>query len=252
MRIKLIITYDGTDFCGWQRQPNGISIQQELEDAYFKFSGERVTITGSGRTDEGVHAIAQVAHFNTEKILSKKEAFNFVNAFNFHLPSNIRVKSAEIVDDNFHAVVSALKKTYHYDMYFGIENPLLKNRAYHIKKNIDIAAMERAAKCFIGNHDFVFFRAVGSSATTTVREIYNCELTEVELYGSSGLRLSISANGFLYKMVRIIVGSILQVGLGKLIEIDIKKMLCGKEELIGYNKTTAPSCGLYLQSVKYD
>jgi len=255
MRIKITISYDGTGFCGWQRQPNGKSIQEELENAYFKFANEKVVITGSGRTDEGVHALAQVAHFDTKKVVSKKEIAVWLGAFNFHLPNGIRVKNIEIAADNFHSVASATKKTYHYDMYFGVENPLLKDRTYHIKKDLDIALTEKAAKCFIGTHDFVNFRAIGSGATTTVRTVYSCELSQMELYGSKALRFTISANGFLYKMVRIIAGSILQVGSGKLEISEIKELLTGqnnnKNEITKFNKIPAPSCGLYLESVKY-
>ena len=252
MKIKLTISYFGTPYNGWQKQPNAKSIQQELENAFLNITNKRVSITASGRTDEGVHAIGQIAHFEIDNNYDEKTVQSWLGAFNFYLPASIRVKNISIASDDFHAIASAKKKTYQYDIYFDNENPLLENRAYFLKKKISLDTIRKAAKLFKGTHDFASFRAVGSSATTTVRTIYSCDISNIELYGSSGIRLTVSANGFLYKMVRIIVGSLIQVSLGKLSIDDIKLRLKTTGDMADkVNKPTAPSYGLYLLSVEY-
>ena len=250
MRIKLVISYEGTGFSGWQRQVGKPTVQAALEDAFFKISGVRVNLTGSGRTDEGVHAIAQVAHFDVVYQEGKAIApQKLPSAFNYYLPNTVRVLSAEQVDENFHACTKAKHKTYIYDMYLGAQNPLLEKRALWLDKPIDFNLMENAALLFMGTHDFIAFRAKGSSAKTTVRTVLDCSFTKVELYGSSGYRFSITANGFLYKMVRMIVGATLKVGSGKWTFADINNMLNTTEEFD--KKTPAPSHGLYLKKVEY-
>jgi len=309
MRVKLVLSYIGTAYYGWQRQPSKPTIQQELEEAFFKIAGQRVSLTASGRTDEGVHAIAQVAHFDfegaksscdtdcvchfvasrdasssstllhatccpsdtafcslkpAEKITKNVQIEKLAGAFNFYLPSDIRVTNIEAVSDDFNANKSPKSKTYIYDMYIGEQNALLENRALFIPLRgrggrrsltgwgdniLDFSAMQKAAKEFIGTHDFIGFRAKGSSSITTVRTITNCKLEKVDLYGSSGYRLKITANGFLYKMVRIIVGTLLKVGNGKMTAADIKTIL--KQAKEWDKKTPAPPHGLYLLSVEY-
>jgi len=296
MRLKLTLSYNGTAYYGWQRQNDKPTIQSELEEAFFKICAQRVSIVGSGRTDEGVHAIAQVAHFDFKGVKSScdtdcvchfvasrdflssstlqnatccpsdtafyalqqageinKKAIQIdklVSAFNFYLPNDIRVAAVEAVDENFNANKSAAKKTYIYDMYIGAPNALLKDRALHLDKKLDFNAIQKAAKTFIGIHDFIAFRAKGSSATTTVRTVYDCNLQSINIYGSEGYRLAITANGFLYKMVRIIVGTLLKVGEGKLTSADIITLLNSAKEWD--KKIPAPPHGLYLWNVEYE
>jgi len=251
MRLKLTISYDGTPYKGWQKQDDKRTVQGEIEDAFFKITGLPVSsFLGSGRTDEGVHAINQIAHFDFFDEMGKVNVDGLVGAFNFYLPLSIAVKKVEIAPTGFNACKNAKQKTYCYDMYSGVRNPLLESRACWLDaKNIDFALMKKAASLFLGTHDFIAFRAKGSSATTTTRTISECSLKKVDLFGSCGYRLTITANGFLYKMVRIIAGTIIKAGTGKITIDKIKELLNSKQEW--EHKTTAPACGLYLYEVMY-
>ena len=253
MRIKLSISYSGEGLCGFQRQNDLPTVQGQLEAALHKLYGEEITAVGSGRTDAGVHALSQVVHYDCEKEI---EPDSIVGALNYYLhEDNIRVISAQVADGNFDARKSAHKKTYFYDMYFGeIENPVLSDRAYFAGKKPDVALMKEAAKLFVGKHDFAPFRCEGSSAKTTVRTVHQCGVEELELYGNDAVRIRISADGFLYKMVRIICGYILRVGQGKIEIGEIEELL--KNPIARGNDTNTrkiplPPQGLYLESVEY-
>ena len=159
MRIKLTLGYDGTNYCGWQVQPNGVTVQQVLEDALKTATGESTRITGSGRTDAGVHAVGQVAHFDTESSIPPER---FYKALNAHLPLDIRVIKSERADDNFHACTSAKIKTYEYSLYFSeVEKPLKDRYAVKIDKKPDISVMKEFALELVGEHDFKAFCASG-------------------------------------------------------------------------------------------
>lgn len=243
MRIKLIVSYDGTAYCGWQVQPNGITVQQQIEDAIFKATGETVRVTGSGRTDAGVHAKAQVAHFDTNSTIPPQKIFKALNA---HLPSDIKVLSSEMVDDNFHACTSAKSKTYQYFLYNSeVEHPLKERYAVKIDGDIDVQKMLDASKAFIGEHDFKAFCASGSGAKTTTRTIYNIDISDTDHY----LSVTVKGNGFLYNMVRIMVGALVAVGKGEMQKADIEKMLSTGER--HFNIKTLPSKGLCLLKVEY-
>ena len=244
MRIKLVLGYDGTSFCGWQVQLNAVSVQESLESAVFKVTGEKVRVTGSGRTDAGVHAQGQVAHFDTEcKTVEPKK---FYRALNAHLPESIRVYESEQVDEQFDACRKTKKKTYKYSLYLGeVENPLKERYAVRVEDNLDIDKMRSSAKVFIGEHDFKCMCASGSSIKTTVRTIYNIEIQK----NGNDLSFIVTGNGFLYNMVRILVGTLLKAGKGETNEHELEQMLSTGERAMGGR--TLPAKGLCLMSVEY-
>lgn len=242
MKIKLTLSYDGTDYCGWQVQPNGLSIQQVLEQALFTLTGEKVKVTGSGRTDAGVHAIGQVADFTTNSTIPPQK---FALALNTILPSSVKVISSEQVEDSFNAIKSAKRKTYQYNLYTScVELPLKERYALRIDQ-VDLAKMQSAGKLLIGEHDFKCMCAVGGSAKTTVRQIYDLSIEQK----GQDITVSVTGNGFLYNMVRIMVGTLLEIGYGKMTEQDLKDMLISGQRAKGGKTISAK--GLVLKSVEY-
>lgn len=239
MRYRITLSYDGASFCGWQSQPNGKSVQDAVENAVEKLFGARSAVVGSGRTDAGVHALGQVAHFDSDKILPLK---NVVGGLNAYLPDEIRVMSAEQAEDNFDARKSAKRKTYMYIMYTGGTTPLLETRALHVDA-LDIAAMNRACKELVGTHDFETFKAAGSGAKTSTRTLYDAHFEE---HGRL-LLFFITANGFLYNMVRIITAQLLRIGRGE--GVGITELIEKRDRTAA--KETAPAKGLYLYKVEY-
>ena len=244
MIIKLTVSYDGTVYCGWQVQPNGMSVQQVLEDALFAVTGEKLKVTGSGRTDAGVHAKGQVAHFEREK--DNIPAEKYAKALNAHLPPDIKVLKSERAEDGFNACRSAKKKTYEYRFYISeTELPLKERYAVHISNTPDLALIEECAKVFIGEHDFKCFCASGSSVKTTVRTIYDIDIEQKD----GEIIFSVTGNGFLYNMVRSLVGTLLDAGYKRIEKEQLKDMLDKKERsLIG---KTLPAKGLCLVEVLY-
>ena len=249
MRIKLTVSYCGAGFCGWQSQPSRRTVQGEMEGALCRLFGVPVAATAAGRTDEGVHAVGQVVHFDAPGDLSCARIAGALNAF---LPPAIRVLQAEPTDETFHARKSAHRKTYVYRLYTGsADHPLLTDRALRLPAPPDFDAMRQAAPLFAGRHDFAAFRALGSSANTTVRTVFDCTFTPPRLIDEllpPLAELRITADGFLYKMVRLIVGALLQVGKGNLGQEQLAALLSGTAD---WQKLTAPACGLYLLSVCY-
>ena len=244
MKVKLTVSYDGTNYNGWQVQPNGITVQQKLESAVLEVTGEQVRVTGSGRTDAGVHAKGQVAHFTTQKANIPAERFVF--ALNSHLPEDIRVLDSQEVEGDFDACRSAKKKTYKYSLYVSqVELPLKERYAVRCDK-VNVKAMQDCAKVFVGEHDFKGFCASGSSAKTTVRTIYDLNVD----FNGVDLTFTITGNGFLYNMVRIIVGTLLKVGEGKATKLDVEKMLESGERALGGKTLSAK--GLCLENVEYN
>ena len=243
MRVKLLVSYDGTEYSGWQVQPNAISIQENVEKAVLLATGEKVRVTGSGRTDAGVHAQGQIAHFDTN---SSIPADKFFKALNVHLPRDIRVIKSESAPSDFHACNNAKKKTYEYSFYISsVEQPLKERYAVKLDKLPDIDKMKECAKSFIGEHDFKGFCASGSSAKTTVRTIYNLDVTS----DGQTLTFSVTGNGFLYNMVRILVGTLIDVGNGKTEIEQVKEMIKTGERKLGGK--TLPAKGLCLKNVEY-
>ncbi|MCM1368357.1 MAG: tRNA pseudouridine(38-40) synthase TruA [Roseburia sp.] len=240
MRYKLTLGYDGTGFCGWQSQPNGESVQDALERAAFKLLGERVRMVGSGRTDAGVHALRQVAHFDCVKALPPERITGGLNAY---LPSAVRVSDAAVVPNDFDARKDVKKKTYMYLMYRGARQPVLENRAWHIGDDIDVGAMSDAVSPIVGTHDFATFMASGSGAKTSVRTVFDARFTR----DGDFIKFFITADGFLYNMVRIIVAQAEKCGKGA--HVDFDALLRAKSRDAA--KEIAPPYGLYLYDVEY-
>ena len=243
MRVKLLVSYDGTAYCGWQVQPNAITVQEMLEQAIMQVTGEKVRVTGSGRTDAGVHALGQIAHFDTH---SSIPAEKFFLALNIHLPDDIKVIKSERADDDFHATRDAVKKTYRYSVYVSQSILPLKDRyAVQVEKMPDLQKMKETALILLGEHDFKCMSASGGGAKTTVRTIYSIDIIEKD----GQIDFYICGNGFLYNMVRIMVGTLLKVGSGKIKKEDVIKMLStGKRSLGG---KTLSAKGLTLIKVEY-
>ena len=243
-RIRLIVSYDGTNYVGWQLQENGVSVQQRLNEAAQAITGEHIQLHGSGRTDSGVHARAQVAHFDTN---ARMPADKFAIALNMRLPRDIRVLYSEEAPLDFHARFSAKNKTYRYTVQTGLHADVFtRTTALHAHVPLDLPRMRRAAQDALGEHDFCAFMSAGSTLTQTVRTVTKSEWTQDGKY----LYYEVSANGFLYNMVRILVGTMLEIGGGKLPEDALARALTsGRREAAG---PTAPPQGLCLMRVQYD
>ena len=244
MRIKLTISYDGTNFCGWQVQPNKRSVQGVLIEAILSLTGQTVALTGSGRTDAGVHAKGQVAHFDIDDCTIPPEKFFL--ALNTLLPSDVRVLQSEQVLDTFDACRTAKKKTYAYTLYAcKTEQPLKERYSVRTDLGLDLQLIKDACEFFIGEHDFKLFCASGSSVKTTVRTIYDLSVN----VSDGDYIFTVTGNGFLYNMVRIIVGVLMGVGYGKITLLDVKKMIDGVAKPNGIK--TMPAKALCLQNVEY-
>lgn len=241
--IKLILEYDGSNYHGWQSQANASSIQGVLEKAVSKLTGESCQIIGSGRTDAGVHALGQVANFFTNsKIPSEK----FSYAINNLLPPDIVIKKSEEAGSDFHARFSATGKKYIYRIRNSIQpSALYRNKELHVRTPLDVTLMQASALYFLGEHDFAAFQASGSSVKTTVRKIYEIKLTN----NDDIISLEITGNGFLYNMVRIITGTLIDVGVEKLKANDISEILQSRDRRRAGK--TVPPYGLYLAQVFY-
>ncbi|MCX7770251.1 MAG: tRNA pseudouridine(38-40) synthase TruA [Proteobacteria bacterium] len=243
MQYKLCVEYDGTNYFGWQKQRNQITIQETIEKALSVLLKEKVKILGAGRTDTGVHAINQYFTFRTEKSLPDSA---FIFGLNHLLPEDIRIKKVERVSDDFHVIISAKKKTYIYKILNRFEPTALdRNRCWHIYGEINLEAMNQCAKLILGRKDFRAFRSSICSRLTTERTVYEAFWKKEGDY----LIFQITADGFLHNMVRILVGTMVDVGMGKLTVTDFKNILeKGDRKKAG---KTAPPQGLYLYEVFY-
>lgn len=243
-RILLTVSYDGTAYVGWQYQDNGPSIQDEIEKALQKALGTFVRVTGASRTDAGVHALGQRAHFDTCSSIPP-EKYPFV--LNRYLPEDIRVTEARQVPEDFHARFQAVGKMYTYRIHNAPHaSAILRNCTAHVPVWLDEEAMRRCARPLIGTHDFIAFCAAGGQAKTSVRTIdfFDAQRQDTEV------TLRVHGNGFLYNMVRIIAGTLIDVGHGRLPEDCITRALESKNRLdLG---VTAPACGLELTKVEYE
>ena len=243
-RIRVIVQYDGTNYVGWQVQENGISVQQRLNEAVLAVTGEQIQLHGSGRTDSGVHANAQVAHFDT---YARMPADKFAIALNMRLPRDIRVLYSEEAPEDFHARFSAKNKTYRYTVQTGLHADVFsRTTALHIHTPLDFLRMQRAAQYALGEHDFKAFMSAGCTIENTVRTVTRSEWTQNGKY----LYYEVSANGFLYNMVRILAGTLLEIGGGKLPEDAISRALASG--LRADAGGTAPPLGLTLLRVQYE
>lgn len=242
--IKLTIEYDGKNYCGFQSQNNALGIQEVLEKAIGSITHDKIKLIGSGRTDKGVHALGQVANFFTE---SDIPARNFTQGINRHLPNDVKIKSSEEVDLGFHSRFSAKGKRYRYVIYNGrIERPLYRNFSYHIIKKIDIEEMRACIPYFIGTHDFKSFMGPKVKVKDTIRTIYSIEIEE----NGDFIEFIIEGNNFLRHMVRIMIGTFIYVGIGKIKKTDIPKIINSRNRILA--GVTAGPEGLYLEKVYYD
>lgn len=244
MTYKLTMAYDGTLYHGWQRQKNGITVQEILEKAVSDMFGKETVITGCSRTDAGVHAKIYVCSFCGETSIPC-EKIPFV--LNTVLPPDIRAYKCEIVDDSFNARFNTVTKAYEYKIINApVADPLLRNFAWHYPVKLDVEKMKQAAQIIVGKHDFASFCAAGSKVKSTVRTV-----TELSISADGNLiTVRAAADGFLYNMVRIIVGTLVYVGNGKLLVNEIEDLLHKKDRrLMGI---TAPPQGLSLVEVNYD
>ena len=242
-RFLLTVSYDGTNYCGWQRQKNGPSVQQTLEETLEKLLREPVRVTGASRTDAGVHALGQRAHLDSAAAIpAEKLPF----ALNTMLPADIRVLEGLIVPDTLHARFSVSGKTYRYRIHNSPHaSALYRNLSAHVPVRLDDRLMDSACQVLLGTHDFAAFAAAGGSAKTTVRTITEIR---VERTGEEVL-LTVSGNAFLYNMVRIIAGTLIGIGHGKLPPEALQKALDTGDRLqLG---VTAPPQGLTLVEVRY-
>ena len=241
--IKLIIEYDGKGFNGWQKQPDRLNIQGEIEKAIEEIKGEEVDLTASGRTDAGVHSLGQTANFKTD---SKIPTEKFAKAINSRLKKSIVIKSAEEVDEKFHSRYSVKSKTYRY-IINNSENgtAIYRGLEYHVPMKLDYEKMNEAIKYFIGEHDFKAFKASGTSSKSSVRKILDGNVRKE----GERVIIEVTGTGFLYNMVRIISGTLLDVGLGKIKPEDIPSIIESKDRTKAGK--TLPAHGLYLLQVNY-
>lgn len=240
--LKLTIQYDGARYCGWQRQPNSSSIQDTIEYAIYEITKEKVKITGSGRTDAGVHALGQVANFKTNSSIS---ANKIPDALNSKLPKDISIINCQEVSDDFHSRYSAKGKIYRYLIYNKpYRSPLYKDISYHVKYNLNIQKMRSESKLLLGKHNFKAFVSAGSSVNDTVRTISNITINE----NDDLIVFEIEGDGFLYNMVRIIVGTLIDIGRGR-IDKSIKEIIDSQDRKEAGH--TAPAHGLFLKKVYY-
>ena len=244
VNVKIIVEYDGTNYCGWQIQPNGESIQAVLERAVSTFLGKPTRVTGSGRTDAGVHALGQVANFFAEKDFDRHR---FLRALNALTPADITIKEIEIVPDTFDARRDGRSRVYEYlILNRSTPSPFFLNRAWHLHDALGLQAMREALPCLLGEQDFSSFRAAGCDAAHPVRKIYRATLEQ----RGELLVYTIEATAFLRHMVRNIVGTLVEVGRGLRTAKSFQELLDARDRTKA--GPTAPPHGLYLLEVKYD
>ncbi len=242
-KLKILIEYEGTRYSGWQCQANGLAIQEVLQKTLKKITQEKKSVVASGRTDAGVHAEGQVAHFFTASRMNSRE---FLKAFNSLLPSDIVVKKVQEVDSKFHAQKSATQKTYRYTILNRDFPSALRGRqAHYIASPLNVSAMRRAAKYLVGKHDFSAFQGAGGKVNSTVREIDSLTIQKKDDW----IHFNVVGNGFLKYMVRNIVGTLIQVGQEKITAEQTQVILqsCDRTQA----GPTAPARGLCLVAVKY-
>ena len=240
--IKLTIQYNGKNYCGWQKQNNSLGIQGTIENAIKEITKEEVKIIGSGRTDAGVHALGQVANFNTNCNIPIEK---IPNALNSKLPKDISIINAQEMDLEFHSRYSAKGKKYRYMIYNNpYRSPIYNNISYFVKYDLDLEKMKKEAKALIGTHDFKGFMSSGSSVVDTVRTIYDIQIFKQE----DLIIIEVEGNGFLYNMVRILVGTLVDIGRGR-IDINMLSIIESKSRSMAGH--TAPAHGLFLKKVDY-
>jgi tRNA pseudouridine38-40 synthase len=243
-RILLIVAYDGTGYCGWQKQPNGITVEEILNRALNRITGEKIEVIGASRTDSGVHALGNVAVFDT---VSPIPAEKFSYCLNKVLPPDIVIQSSRAVPEDFHPRHEDCIKTYEYRIYNStFPNPMRRRFTHFLYYKLDVSKMQEAAVCLLGEHDFKSFANPGGQQKTSVRNIKSLDITR----DGEEIIIRISGNGFLYNMVRIIAGTLIKVGLGMYQPEHVKEILeAGNRNAAG---PTAPACGLTMVGIVYD
>lgn len=241
-RVMLTVAYDGTDYCGWQVQPNGDTIEGQLNRHLSELLGEEISVIGASRTDSGVHALCNLAVFDTNALMPAEK---ISYALNQRLPEDIRVQKSEEVAEDFHPRKVASRKTYEYKIYNAkFPNPVMRLYSHFTYVPLDLEKMQEAAKYFVGEHDFAAVATYKPEIESTVRTIYELSLTKEE----DLITMRVTGNGFLYNMVRIIAGTLMEVGRGRMEPSDVPAVLAsGDREKAG---PTAPACGLTL--VRYE
>lgn len=241
--FKLVIAYDGSNYCGWQKQVNNKTVEGELIKACNRIFNGDFVIKGSSRTDSGVHALGQVASLEVE---SEIALYKITPALNCYLPDDIVIQSTEEVEMNFHPRYCAKEKTYSYKIYNAkVPLPQLSRYTYFYYKDIDIKSMQKAAQYFVGEHDFFAFSSPGGTVKTSTRILYRCEVIKKD----DLIEIIVTGNSFLYNMVRIMVGTLIDVGIGKIKPEDISTIIESKDRYKAGKK--APARGLTLVEIKY-
>jgi tRNA pseudouridine38-40 synthase len=246
-RLKLIVAYDGGPFAGWQSQANGNGIQDHLETAFEHICSERIRVHGAGRTDAGVHAIGQCAHVDLPA--RRYGTDRWVSALNGVLPPTIRIMRCQFVSESFHARFAATGKVYRYRIWNAdVLPPLEYGRTWHVRNPLDKTAMTTAAKDFLGKHDFASFAANrGVSITDTIRTIRRISVR----HSGPRITIEVEGDGFLYKMVRLMVGALARVGLGMAQRDEIRSRLRLPRSANSQWRNAAPAAGLFLFRVRY-
>lgn len=244
-RFKLTLEYDGGPFVGWQHQANGLSVQEVLETAIFRFCGEQVRVQAAGRTDSGVHALGQVAHADLGK---EADADTVRDALNHHMkPHPVAVIAAEIVPESFEARFSATGRAYLYRILDRRAPPVLdRGRVWHVRSRLDAEAMAAAARALVGRHDFTSFRAKECQARSPVKTLDRLDVTRA----GDEIRVIAEARSFLHHQVRNMVGTLALVGQGRWTRADVERALAARDRAAA--GPTAPPQGLYLTGVRYD
>ena len=241
--IRILVAYDGSHFFGWQRQDGFESVQGAIEEALLCVTGEHITVRGSGRTDTGVHALGQVAHFHIDTQLDDNRLWHALNA---HLARGAVVRALKTAMPDFHAQKSAVGKRYGYVIETGrFQSPFTRSRVCFVRRELDVAAMRRAAVHFVGEQDFSAMASAGSPRASNVRRIFGLHVVPRK----TGVALVVSGNGFLYNMVRAIAGTMILVGSGRLEPDAVAGILASRER--GNAGPTAAAGGLYMLSVRY-
>ncbi len=241
--LKVTLQYDGTDYVGWQRQAEGVSIQGLIEDALRPIEGRDVSVQGAGRTDAGVHALAQVASF---RLASPIDTQALARALNAVLPPDVRVLGVEGAPPGFHARFSATGKVYEYRIVNGpVASPFIRRYVWHVVPKLDLDAMRDASTGLVGKHDFAAFQGTGTSVPSTERTVRRLELQRRE----DLLVMEIEGDGFLRHMVRTIAGTLVDIGLGRRRAGDIQRILDSRDRACA--GSTGPACGLFLTRVLY-
>ncbi len=241
--IKAVVAYDGTHYQGFQRQKRGVGVQQVLESALTKVLKEPILIKAAGRTDAGVHALGQVISFETSSPIPPE---NYRRALQPVLPEDVAIREAEFAPEGFHARFDAVEKTYQYHvLYSPLPNPCMRNYTWQIREPLDVEAMNRAAALLLGTHDFTSFRNHGSEETSPVRTMTEARWTTC----GDAYIFTITGDGFLYRMVRNLVGCLVKVGLGKWTVDDFKRVMDEKNRKKA--GMAAPAGGLCLVRVRY-